>query len=93
MYAKAGQPDSARTVLRSLADLSHHEYVTPYGVATIHAALGDRERAFDWLEKAYRERGEDLLLLKIDPRLDALRSDPRFDALLRRLGFPTRPAT
>ena len=61
--------------------------MTPYGVATVYAALGDKTRAFEWLEKAYAERSEDIVFLKIDPRLKSLRPDPRFADLLRRVGL------
>jgi hypothetical protein len=59
-----------------------------YSMALIHANLGERDQAFHWLEMSYQERSPTLSFLKIDPRLDALRSHPRFDNHLRRLNLP-----
>lgn len=52
-----------------------------------YAALGDRERAFAWLEKAYRERTPGLIGLEVGFEWDSLRTDPRFQSLERRIGF------
>ena len=58
-------------------------------VASAYALAGDKDNAFEWLDKAYAERdGEDITLLKCDPPFKSLRGDPRFTDLLRRLGLP-----
>jgi TolB-like protein/DNA-binding winged helix-turn-helix (wHTH) protein len=59
----------------------------PYYVAIDYAELGGTNEAFSWLEQAYEQRISELTLLKVDPRLDPLRSDPRFGELLRRVGL------
>jgi TolB-like protein/DNA-binding winged helix-turn-helix (wHTH) protein/Flp pilus assembly protein TadD len=65
------------------------EYVAPGIVASVYALAGDKDSAFEWLDKAYSERdGEDITLLKCDPSFKNLRDDPRFDDLLRRLRLP-----
>ncbi len=56
-------------------------------IAGLYARLGDRDKAFTWLEKAYEEEEEGLTLLKVEPRFDNLRDDPRFQDLLRRVGL------
>jgi hypothetical protein len=61
--------------------------VQPALIALIYAALGDKDEAFEWLERAYAVRDEDLCLLKVDPRLDSLRADARFKSLLERVGL------
>jgi len=55
--------------------------------AKIYAALGEKDQAFEWLEKAYEGREGTLGGLKVNPKMDNLRSDPRFSDLLRRLNF------
>jgi hypothetical protein len=57
-------------------------------MSQIYAALGDPGRAFQWLDKAYRDRASALVRLKAEPGFDSLRSDPRFQDLLRRMNFP-----
>jgi adenylate cyclase len=58
-------------------------------VAGAYARVGARDKAFEWLDKAYEERdGADLALLKVDPAWNNIRSDPRFADLLQRLGLP-----
>jgi len=86
-YAASGETGEARKMLVQLQEQRKKTYVPAYGIAMIHTALGDPERAFQWLEAAYRERDSWLVYLKIDPRIDALRSDPRFQELLRRVGL------
>lgn len=69
--------------------LALRRYVSPYVIATVHAALGQRARALDWLEQAYAERpAPNLAFLKVERDVDPLRSEPRFVDLLRRVGFP-----
>ena len=59
-----------------------------YSIATLYAASGEVEKALDLLERAYAQHDSALLQLKVDPRLDNLRSSPRFQVLLRRMNFP-----
>ena len=56
-------------------------------LAFAYAALGDKDRALEWPEKGI-ERRDFMVFIKVDPKLDPLRSDPRFAALLRRMNFP-----
>lgn len=90
-YAVGGQPTKAREILTELEQRARESYVPAYFFAVVEAGLGEREQAFDWLEKAYEERSSVLAYLQVDPRLDSLREDPRFEALVRRLRFPTSP--
>jgi hypothetical protein len=61
--------------------------VSPYQFALLYVALGDTDKALDWLEKAADERSAWIVFIKVDPRFDALRGTERFQALLRRIGF------
>jgi TolB-like protein/tetratricopeptide (TPR) repeat protein len=63
-------------------------YFPSYSVAQGYIALGQMDRAFEWLEKAFRERDWLMTFVGIDPAMDPLRSDPRFQSLLRRMNFP-----
>jgi len=87
-YAAAGKRTEALNIISHLEELSKRRYVSPYAIAQTYAALGDPDQAFAWLEKAYEDRSNALQLLKVDPRVDRLRSDPRFQDLLRRMNFP-----
>jgi tetratricopeptide (TPR) repeat protein len=64
------------------------EYVPPYQFVSVYAGLGERDSAFEWLEKGYVARDRIVLLMKVHPMFDELRSDPRFDNLMRRVGLP-----
>ena len=93
VYAEAGYRDSALAVARYLAQLANreettHEYITPYGIATIYSALGDFDKALEWLDRGVRERSEDLVLIGVDPRMSRLRADPRLAEWMRRRGVP-----
>jgi eukaryotic-like serine/threonine-protein kinase len=88
-YAVSGQRASAEKILRELLQKSKTSYVSHYMIGTIYAGLGDKNRAFEFLEKAYQERSPDIpYFLKADLRIDNLRSDPRFQDLVRRVGLP-----
>ena len=59
-----------------------------YAIATLYAETGENEKALELLERAYARHDSELLQLKVDPRMDNLRSSPRFQDLLRRMNFP-----
>lgn len=87
-YAAARDRDEAKKILDDLHELSTRQYVTPYFLARIYAALGKRDEALRCLEAAYLQRASSLVFLKVDALLDDLRSDWRFQDLLRRMNFP-----
>ncbi len=75
--------------LRAMTGTSRPANLPPeFSAAVFHAQLGEKEKAFDELNKAYENREFYLVLLKVDPRLDPLRDDPRFQDLLKKVGFP-----
>jgi serine/threonine-protein kinase len=86
-YAISGRRNEAVQMLGLLAERAASEYVTPVGIALIHVGLGQKEAAFDALERAYDIRAMRLKDLRIDVRWDPLRDDPRFGAMLRRVGL------
>jgi tetratricopeptide (TPR) repeat protein len=83
-YARAGRTKEARATLARLAQASASRYVSAYHVAVIHIALGDTDAGLDWLERAYDERSPWIGYLRVDPRVDPVRSNPRFESLLGR---------
>jgi adenylate cyclase len=86
-YAVAGNRREAEETLQTLSDRATKSYVSPFDLALIHAALGEKDKAFALLDKAVSERSTFLVYSKWEPRLDPLRSDPRFEDLLRQIGL------
>jgi TolB-like protein/tetratricopeptide (TPR) repeat protein len=87
-HALDGRPDDARAVLARLDSLSADRYVSPFLLAGIAEALGDRRRAFAWLEEAVADHAVQLVYLRLDPRLDRLRGDRRYARIERSVGLP-----
>jgi len=87
-YALGGNRRGAEKVLLTLSDRAKKSYVSPFDLALIYTALGEKEKAFALLDKAVAEHSTFLVYTKWEPRLDPLRSDPRFQDLLRRIGLP-----
>jgi eukaryotic-like serine/threonine-protein kinase len=88
LYGLEGKRADALTILSRLDSLSRTDYVTSYGVALVHAALGSPDSAFVWLDRAVKERTHWVVWLNRDPRWERLRPDPRFADLVRRVGLP-----
>ena len=86
-YALAGKKSQAQKVVSQLNEASKTHYVPPYFLGLVHAALGDKEEAFSWLERAYEQHDLYLVRLKVEPMMDSLRSDPRFEKLLHRMNL------
>jgi tetratricopeptide (TPR) repeat protein len=87
MYSVLGRKSEARKILQRVLTLSKQAPVHPGLIALIYASLGEKEEALAWLERAYQERSELMVWLKVDPRFDGLRPDPRFQDLMRRVGL------
>jgi len=87
LEGRCGAPELARKALARVLELQKQHTHDPTGAAIAYLGLGDKERALDWLGRAYRERANELTKLKVDPIFDPLRGDPRFQDLLRRVGL------
>ncbi len=87
VYAMSGRREDAMKVVDELLERSRNEYISPLLIALAYIGLGDKDRAFEWLEKAYEDRSGRLVYLKVNPAYDALRSDPRYVTLLRKMGL------
>jgi TolB-like protein/DNA-binding winged helix-turn-helix (wHTH) protein/tetratricopeptide (TPR) repeat protein len=88
-YARAGDKTEAEKLLAELVAESTKQYVSPYYLAVVYVGLGRDQQAMDWLEKAFADRSNGLVFLKVEPELDSLRANPRFIALQKKLGFPS----
>jgi hypothetical protein len=86
-YGVSGKREDAQRILDQLMEMSKRFYVPRTFIAAVYVGLGDKDQAFQWLEKAYSER-DDLLYLKVAPPWSRLESDPRFTSLVRRVGLP-----
>jgi TolB-like protein/Tfp pilus assembly protein PilF len=84
-YARQGKTDEAQKVLARLREQAKSQYVSPYALAVVLTALGDKAHAIDELEHGYDDTGFYISLIKVDPLFDDLRGDPRFDALVQKV--------
>jgi tetratricopeptide (TPR) repeat protein len=87
-YAAIGNRAEAEKILHNIEEKSKSGKASPYLAATIYAGLGQKDKAMELIEKAYREKSLDVAwILKPDVRTANLRSDPRFQNLLQRVGL------
>ena len=84
-----GNSAEARRILAELIEARSRRVVSAWGIAALHASLADVDEAFRWLDVAADERAAGLILLRVHPRLDPIRSDPRYRPLVRRVGLET----
>jgi eukaryotic-like serine/threonine-protein kinase len=83
----AGNRADAQELVRNMEEQSTKRYVSPHHIAIVYVGLGQKDQAFEWLEKALDHREEILVFLNVDPTWDSLREDPRFKDLIRRVGL------
>lgn len=86
-YALANKRDEAAKLLVRLEELSLERYVSPLEMANVYIGLNEKDKAFEWLERAYKEREGWMAVIKVEPRYDLLRSDPRFQDLLKKMNL------
>ena len=84
----AGNKAEARKLLAKMETLAKSQYVCAYEVASVHANLGDKDKAFEWMNRGVTEQCDCLVWLKSEPWIDRLRIDPRYTALMKRVGTP-----
>jgi serine/threonine-protein kinase len=88
-YALMGKRREALEVVQKLATLSQRRYVSPFDTALIYMGLGEKDKAFEWLDIALAQRCYEMVWLKVDPRWDVLRSDPRCISVINAIGLET----
>lgn len=86
-YGIAGRTEDAKAQLEALDDLAHQGRDTAFSFALVYYGLGDRDRTYEWLDKAYVERDFRMVRLGVDPLWNDIRAEPRFQALLERIGL------
>ncbi len=86
-YALAGKTNESKKIIYQLTATSKQRYISPYWIAMIYACLGDKDNAFHWLNQAVKERSGSLVWIKVEPKLDRLRSDPRFAEFITTIGL------
>jgi tetratricopeptide (TPR) repeat protein len=87
-YAQAGNKAEARKYAQRLTGKAATEHMGNYELGFLYAGLGEKDRAFQALEEAYKVHDKGLCYLKVDPNIEPLRSDPRYQDLLRKMNFP-----
>ena len=85
VMAVSGKKSEALAALAELQDRAKRQYIPPYDIALIYIGLGEKDKAFAWLEKAYNEHSTEMIYFKVEPMLAPLRSDLRYQDLLRRM--------
>src|SRR5215470_10336050 len=85
-YARMGRPADARRILNRLLAKARTEYFPGDSIAAVYVALGDKDEAFRWLERAVEEHSYPAYTFLFSPEFRPLYSDPRFADLLRRIG-------
>ena len=85
--ASAGELTYATQVAAELEEKRKTEYVSPVELAQVHIALGNKEKALDWIERAVDERRGWAAYLRVHPILDPVRGEPRFAQLVERMKF------
>jgi len=88
-YARSGNRVEAEKLLAQMALESKTAYVSPYYFAIVYVGLGENDKALDWLDKAFADRSNGLVFVRVEPELDNLKSNPRFIALQQKLKFPS----
>ena len=88
VLARAGRKHEALATLDELRRISKPRDPSPFRIAYVYIGLGETDRAFEWLEKAFEARDWQMALLNVEPLFDTVRSDPRFAALVDRVGLP-----
>jgi len=85
--AVSGRQEKARNFLNRMLDLRARRYVDAYLIGAVYAGLGEKDKAFEWLTKAYEEHAGQLVCIRVDPWMKNLRSDPRYKELLKKMGW------
>lgn len=87
VYGQAGNEAEARRALSELEKMNKQHTVDPGAIAWAHLGMGHREEALRWLQKAYEQHSNAMVIMKVEPLYDPVRKEPKFQELLRRVGL------
>ncbi len=87
VYASSGNTEGAHNILDTLFAENKKSPVSPFFFALVYAGLNDKEKALEWLQKAYEEKSGSVRYLKMEPRLQNLRNEPRYTTLMKKIGL------
>lgn len=87
VLALSGRTGEATKIINALKEQAGGQYVPAFNIALVYMGLGEKDEAFEWLDKAYEERSSWLVSLRVEPIFDSLRSDPRFANLVHNVGL------
>jgi TolB-like protein/Tfp pilus assembly protein PilF len=87
VYASSGNIPAAHKILDTLFVVKKQEPVSPFFFALVYAGLNDKEKALEWLQKAFEEKSGSVRYLKMEPRLQNLRNEPGYIALMKKIGL------
>ena len=93
LEAASGNETEARRILSELTAARSTRVVSAWGIAALHASLGDIDEAYAWLETAIEEKASGLILLRVHPRLDPIRNDARYWPMIERVGLASAAST
>jgi TolB-like protein/Tfp pilus assembly protein PilF len=88
VYAKSGHEAAVKRMVELEVQLAKRRYVDPADIAYDYAAMGEKDQAFVWLEKAYAEKSDNLEWIKVNRKVESLRPDPRYAVLVKKMGLP-----
>jgi len=88
VYGVSGQKAEAEKILAKFKDMAARTYVSPYAVALVYLSIGDKDKTFEYLDKALEDRTHWLVWLKLDPRWNPIQTDKRFFILKNKIGLP-----
>jgi len=87
IYIMAGKMEEAQKIIDGFLNRAKREYFSPFMIASVYARMGDKDKVFEWLEKAFEEHDPNNLHIKVSPQFDDLHSDPRWKKLMEKMGL------
>ena len=87
IYGEAGKIEEAQKILDDFLEQSKREYFSPYFIAIVYSGLDDKDKVFEWLDRAYRVQDPNQYIIKVDYAFDGLHSEPRWTEQMKKRGL------